>query len=98
MLGTPLWLNQVTLRSAEMMMDYEPGIYIERISPTPLLMILTNRDIVTPTDIALEAWRRAHEPKKLLLLEGGHMEVYINQFETGAAAARDWLAEHLGAS
>lgn len=97
LLGTPMWLNEVTLRSTEMMMAYEPGQYIDQIMPTPLLMILTTRDIVTPTDIALDAFKRAHEPKELLLIEGGHMEVYDTQFERGAAAARDWLAEHLGA-
>jgi hypothetical protein len=97
LLGTPAWLNQVTLKSSEMMMEYEPGSFIERISPTPLLMIVVTHDIVTPTDLSLEAYSRALEPKKLLLVKGGHMEVYANQFELGAANARDWLAEHLSA-
>lgn len=96
-LGTPLWLNEVTLRSAELMMEYEPGRFIEQISPTPLLMILTTHDICTPTDIALEAYRRALEPKELLLIQGGHMEVYDQQFDRGANAARDWLVRHLAA-
>ena len=98
LLGTPLWLNEVTLRSTEMMLEYEPGQYIGQISPTPLLMILTTRDIVTPTDIALDAFKRAHEPKELLLIEGGHMAVYDTRFDRAAAAARDWLARHLGAA
>ncbi|MDD3763138.1 MAG: alpha/beta hydrolase [Nevskiales bacterium] len=98
MLGTPMWLNEVTLRSVEMMMEYEPGRFVEQISPAPLLMILTTQDICTPTDIALDAYRRALEPKELLLVKGGHMEVYDAQFELGASAARDWLAGHLGAS
>jgi len=97
LLGTELWLNEVTLRSTEMMMEYEPAQYITQITPTPLLMILTTRDIVTPTDIALDAFKRAHEPKELLLIEGGHMEVYVSQFERGSAAARDWLVRHLAA-
>ena len=33
------WKNEVTLRSVEMLMEYEPGVYVERISPTPLLMV-----------------------------------------------------------
>ncbi|MGB0212975.1 alpha/beta hydrolase [Algiphilus sp.] len=97
LLGTDMWLNEVTLRSAEMMMAYEPGQYIEQIMPAPLLMIVTTRDIVTPTDIALDAFKRAHAPKELMLVEGGHMEVYDAQFDRGSAAARDWLARHLGA-
>ncbi|MAA74317.1 MAG: acetylxylan esterase [Salinisphaeraceae bacterium] len=96
MLGTDLWLNKVTLRSTEMMMEYEPGQYIDQILPRPLLMILVTEDIVTPTDIALDAYQRAYPPKDLLMIEGGHMEVYDGQFEQGAAAARDFLTLHLG--
>ena len=28
------WRNEVTLRSVEMFIEYEPGVYIERIAPT----------------------------------------------------------------
>lgn len=97
LLGIDMWLNEVTLRSAEMTMACEPGQYIEQVMPTPLLMIVTTRDIVTPTDIALDAFKRAREPKELMLVDGGHMEVYDAQFKRGSAAARDWLVRHLGA-
>jgi hypothetical protein len=33
------WRNEVTLRSLEMYSEYEPGSFVERIAPTPLLMI-----------------------------------------------------------
>ena len=36
----PSWRNEVTLRSVEMFTEYEPGVYIDRISPTPLLMVV----------------------------------------------------------
>ncbi len=97
LLGTEQWLNQVTLKSSEMMAEYEPAQHIHQISPVPLLMILVSHDIVTPTDIALEAYEHALEPKELLLVQGGHMEVYANQFELGSAAARDFLVKHLKA-
>ena len=35
----PSWRNEVTLRSVEMFMEYEPGTYLPWISPTPLLMV-----------------------------------------------------------
>lgn len=89
--------NEVTLRSLEMAREYEPGIYIARVSPTPLLMIVTTRDPTTPTDLALEAYNRALEPKKLVLIEGGHFTPYVDAFETSSAAARDWFAQHLKA-
>ena len=45
----PSWKNEVTLRTIEMFQGYEPGEYLKRISPTPLLMV------VAPTTAS---WRR----------------------------------------
>src|SRR5438876_11625644 len=47
------WRNEITLRSLEMYSEYEPGAFIERIAPTPLLMVLGDADVVCPTDLAL---------------------------------------------
>ena len=47
--------------------------------------------------MALEAYQRAHEPKKLVLLPGGHFDAYVKDFET-VSVARDWFLEHLGSS
>ncbi len=91
----PAWRNEVTLRSIEMLMEYEPWVYIDRISPTPLLMIVAAGDVLTPTDLALEAYQRALEPKKLVLLPGGHFDAYTKDFELAAGAARDWFVQHL---
>ena len=91
----PARKNEVTLRSAEMLREYEPGSYIERISPTPLLMIVGNRDVLTATDLALQAYNRALEPKKLVLFEGGHYDPYVNLFAISSGAARDWFVTHL---
>jgi len=38
---------------------------IQLISPTPLLMVVSENDGLTPTDLAIEAYGRAMEPKKL---------------------------------
>jgi uncharacterized protein len=38
----------VTLRSVELFTEYEPGVYIERIAPTPLLMVVAAGDHLTP--------------------------------------------------
>jgi fermentation-respiration switch protein FrsA (DUF1100 family) len=91
----PTRKNEVTLRSAEMLREYEPGSYIKRISPTPLLMIVGNRDVLTATDLALQAYNRALEPKKLVLLDGGHYDPYVNLFSVSSGAARDWFVKHL---
>jgi uncharacterized protein len=91
----PAWRNQVTLRTVEMLGEYEPGSYIERISPTPLLMVIAANDHLTVADEAFAAYNRALEPKHLLILEGGHFDAYVNGFEQSSGAARDWLGEHL---
>src|SRR3954462_7530748 len=71
------WQNQVTLRSMEMLTEYEPGSYIDRISPTPLLMVVGARDHLPAPDEGLAAYNTAREPKKLLLLSGGHFDAYV---------------------
>jgi uncharacterized protein len=90
------WKNEVTLRSVELLMEYEPGVYVERISPTPLLMVVAAGDHLTPADLALEAYQQAREPKRLVLLPGGHFDAYVKDFDTASGAARDWFLEHLG--
>ena len=92
----PAWRNEVTLRSAEMGREYEPGTWVARISPTPLLMVVATEDTLTPTDLALDAYNRALEPKRLVLMPGGHFDPYTGPgFEASSAAACDWFVQHL---
>lgn len=90
------WHNQVTLRTVEMLGEYEPASYVEQISPTPLLMLIAEGDHLAVADEAFAAYNRALEPKKLLVLKGGHFDAYIRDFEASSSAARDWLVAHLG--
>jgi uncharacterized protein len=91
----PAWRNEVTLQSVEMFTEYEPGAYIEWVSPTPLMMVVAAGDHLTVSDEALAAYQRALEPKKLTLLPGGHFDAYVKGFEASSAAARDWFVQHL---
>src|SRR2546427_83812 len=68
----PSWRNEVTLRSVEMLMEYEPGAYIKRVAPIPLCLVVAAGDVLTPTELALAAYQRALEPKRLGILLGGH--------------------------
>jgi len=92
----PAWRNEVTLQSVEMFTAYEPGAYIEWVSPTPLMMVVAAGDHLTVSDEALAAYARALEPKKLVLLEGGHFDAYVKDFERSSAPTRDWFMQHLG--
>jgi fermentation-respiration switch protein FrsA (DUF1100 family) len=92
----PSWQNEVTLRSVEMFLEYEPGAYISRVSPTPLLLVVAARDHLTVSDLAIDAYENAREPKKLVILPGGHFGAYTGpDFELSSGAARDWLVQHL---
>ena len=78
-----------------MFLEYEPGTYLPWISPTPLLMVVARGDHLTVSDLAIDAYERAREPKKLELLDGGHFDAYIADFERSSGAARDWFVQHL---
>lgn len=92
----PSWVNEITLRSLELARTYEPGSYIKRIAPTPLLLITATEDSLTPSDLQQDAFIEAHQPKKLMLVPGGHYGVYREHFVRTSTAAAQWFAEHLG--
>lgn len=92
----PSWRNEVTLRSVEMFVEYEPGAYIADIAPTPLMMVVGAKDHLTVVDLALEYFERAREPKELLVLPGGHFEAYVPPaFDVNAPAQLAFLHKHL---
>jgi fermentation-respiration switch protein FrsA (DUF1100 family) len=94
-LRAPSWKNEVTLRSVEMFLEYEPGAYIEYVSPTPLLMVVAAKDHLTVADEAIAAYNRALEPKMLEILPGGHFGAYVESFDQSSGAACEWFAKHL---
>ena len=93
-----IWENSVTILSTRATRMYEPGIWVPRVSPTPLLMVVALSDTITVTDLALAAYQRALEPKKLQLISGGHFDPYQSQFEKASGAAIAWFREHLDSS
>ena len=92
----PSWRNEVTLRSIEMFWEYEPGWYISRICPTPFMLAVAAGDHLVPVDLACEAFEQALEPKKLIVVPGGHFDAYTGEaFKVNSAAQRDWFVQHL---
>ncbi len=87
---------EVTLRSVEAARGYNPADFIDRISPTPLLMQVAEHDSVTPTVLARAAYARALEPKALRIVPGaGHFDVYERDFDGASRAAIDWFQRYL---
>jgi len=89
------WRNEVTLRTLEYGFGYEPGSYIGNISPTPLLLIVAVKDHLAVSDLAIKAYEQAYEPKKLVLLPGGHFDAYVEEFDQSCQPACEWFANHL---
>lgn len=91
------WENDITLRSMELFTEYEPGNWVSRIAPTPLMLVAGSHDHLTPADLTLRAYENAMEPKKLLILDCAHFEAYTDApFDISAPAQCAWFAEHLG--
>jgi hypothetical protein len=89
------WENKVTIRSTRWARMYEPGRWVDRVSPTPLLLVVATHDHSTGTDLALKAYEKALQPKKLVMIQGGHYSAYLEQFDVAAKATVDWFIEHL---
>ncbi|PWJ26253.1 hypothetical protein ATK17_2400 [Branchiibius hedensis] len=94
-LRAPSYVNSCTLRSVERFSEYQPGAYLRLIAPTPLLMCVAADDVLTPTKIAIDGFQEAREPKKLVVLPGGHFDAYVKGFEISSAVQLDWFREHL---
>jgi uncharacterized protein len=58
-------------------------------------MFVASNDRVTVADLALAAYERALEPKRLRLIPGGHFDPYLDEFPHAEAAATGWFREHL---
>jgi uncharacterized protein len=84
-----VWENKVTVRSIRWARMYAPSDFIERVSPTPLLMVVADHDHIAVTDLALKAYERALEPKRLVLIRGGHFDPYLREFTMASCAAID---------
>lgn len=89
------WENKVTLRSSRFARMYEPGAFVHRVSPTPLMLIVARDDHTTPSDFALAAYERALEPKRVVIASGGHYDIYLSQRHIAVAAATEWFRAHL---
>ncbi len=93
----PSWRNEVSLESMEAFLEYDPAGNIHLISPTPLLMVVAEKDTLTPTDMAIAAYERALEPKQLVIMEGGkHFDAYTEPgLSQAAPPAVEWFERHL---
>jgi fermentation-respiration switch protein FrsA (DUF1100 family) len=74
---------------------YDAGPWAERVSPTPLLMIIGVKDSVIDPDLQRAAFARAGEPKQLAAYDGTHFGAYTEHLEFTAGSAEKWFTRHL---
>ncbi len=86
---------RVTVRSFEPNVVDDIRHLMERVSPTPLRMVLASDDDQCPFNEQLEAYRAALEPKSLVALPGGHYSLYVEWKDVAIRCAREWFVEHL---
>ncbi len=87
--------NELTVRSFDLLRTYEPIAFVDKIAPTPLLMIVATNDQQTPTAWQLEAFEQVGQPKRVLKIDCRHYDVYMDKLDEAAAAALTWYQEHL---
>lgn len=78
------WLGEHDLRDA-----------VELIGPKPLILIHAEGDERIPSDFSVELYERAAEPRKLILLPGGHHHSAQHDAELQGIALR-WVRRALG--
>lgn len=92
----PNWRNQITMESLDIYKEFAPATFIHLISPTPLLMIVASKDILTSSEGEIKAFERAGEPKKLVVFQGGHFDPYDGSgFIEASTAAVEWFEQYL---
>jgi fermentation-respiration switch protein FrsA (DUF1100 family) len=93
----PNWRNAITIESVEKMMEYNPVWPVHRIAPTPFRLVLAENDEFIPADLVRATFERAREPKDLVSLSCGHIDVYNTEpwLTRAADAAIEWFRRYL---
>ena len=90
------WKNQVTLQSLYHLVKHEPGAFIHRIAPRPLLMAIASNDSILPAAEARAAFEKAGEGKEVVEFECGHFDAYRGEmFKKNVKTQVEFLQRHM---
>ncbi len=92
----PGYENRVTLKSVEYLAADHSANSVHLIAPTALLMIHGEKDLIPP-DMVRALFERAKEPKKLMILDCQHTDLYTREpwVTQSADAAIAWFNRYL---
>ena len=88
-----------TIESVELLMNYDVRPFLPRIVNTPTLVVVAEKDDITPWEDAIAAYHAIPSAtKRLQVIErSDHLALYSNRslLEQAAEIAKDWFVEHL---
>jgi uncharacterized protein len=98
--GLPGAVSQIPLEFIDDTLGFHPEWVVDKIAPRPLMLITTDNDRLVPPEESAELFRRAGEPKRLIVLRGfGHYEVYADEcFRQVMEHTLGWYRQYLPVS
>lgn len=90
------WENRLTFESIEHCLYYEAIPHPEAIFPTPLCLIVGEKDFLAAPDLTAAVYAQAIEPKSFTILKGGHFGGFQGEgFEIASTTAVKWFEKYL---
>jgi fermentation-respiration switch protein FrsA (DUF1100 family) len=87
--------NRTTLATVDGWLDYKPEEIIDKVSPTPILFVQAENDVLEADD-ADRLYSKAKEPKKLFTLKDGvHFDVYGKRTKEAMQPVLEWFKQYL---
>jgi predicted ester cyclase/dienelactone hydrolase len=92
----PGYENRITVESVEYIIADNSASAVHLISPTALLVIHGEKDIIPPAMVRA-LFEQADEPKKLIVLDCLHTDLYVREpwITQSADAAIEWFSRYL---
>ncbi len=92
----PNFENRVTVQSMENLNEYNPDFAIHMASPTAVLIVHAEHDVI-PVELVRDVYERAEEPKKLVVKDCKHTDLYDKEpwITESSDEAIGWFRKYL---
>ena len=91
----PGWTPEITTESWIDFFAFKPESVVERIAPRAAMWIHARDDERIPAFESQSFYAKAGEPKRLVLIDGGHFAYLGSEFPKVMENAVAWFREHL---
>ncbi|MBI3796947.1 MAG: alpha/beta hydrolase [Deltaproteobacteria bacterium] len=93
----PQWSREITLASGEALIAYRPESVVQHISPRAIMWLHGDADERVSMEESLSMYKKAGEPKKLVVLPGlGHSDIIAGPgLEQSMPYITEWFATYL---